>query len=381
MRVGRALPVGSGGKKVLVKHRHDACQQRIGPVLVHRQQGVLQAVAFFIGGVGTVKGTGVVQRLAQRKAVANAGVVRQRLALCIHALQHRQVGVIGLVSFERREVVVRLNKIGPRVNCRLKAGTRLIKLALLAANCTRIVLRLGMLRIDGNGVLIGRQRRRLVALLLQRRAQVVPRKAMASVELERLAVALNGPCVILVVGIGQTQVVMRVKIGGRKFGGVSARLHRLIQLTQAAVHLTQIAVVQRHFAIHRNGGLDALHRQRQVASIEDQQAQRVPCSVVNGVIRDDLAVGQLGLRQLPLALKCQGVHHGRYRARVLFHDSAGAAFQVSAGLLISLIASTGRAASAGWQSRLIDTVLPNWLLGFFKKLSGLYSGVTCHHSR
>jgi hypothetical protein len=68
---------------------------------------------------------------------------------------------------------MRLDKIRPRVNCRLKAGTRLIKLALLAANCTRIVLRLGMLRIDGNGVLVGCQRPRLVALLLQCRAQVV----------------------------------------------------------------------------------------------------------------------------------------------------------------------------------------------------------------
>ena len=174
MRVNRALPVGSGGKKILVKHRHDACQQRIGACLVHRQQGVLQAVAFFIGGVGPVVGAGVVQRLAQRKAVTNAGVVRQRLALGIHALQHRQVRVIGLVRLERREVVMRLDKVGPRVNCRLKAGTRLIKLALLAANCTRIVLRLGMLRIDGNGVLIGLQRPRLVALLLQCRAQVVP---------------------------------------------------------------------------------------------------------------------------------------------------------------------------------------------------------------
>ena len=76
---------------------------------------------------------------------------------------------------------------------------------------------------------------------------------------------------------------MRVKIGGREFGGVSARLHRLVQLAQATVHLADVAVVERHLGVDGNGRLDALHRQRQLARIECHQAQGVPGSVIVGV--------------------------------------------------------------------------------------------------
>ena len=153
---------------------------------------------------------------------------------------------------------MRLHKIRPRIDGRDKTGPCRVKMALLALNGPRVVLRFGMAWADSNRLLIGIQRCCLITLLLQRRAQVVPRQAMPGVELQRFAITGYGPDVVLGVCMGQAQVVMRVQVRRGQLGGLTACRCGLLQLARAAIHLANVAVVQAHLVIDGDGRFYAL---------------------------------------------------------------------------------------------------------------------------